>query len=76
MKTHDQRKIIQIIPAQDWYGMYEQEDGTMELDPIACWALVDDGQDRFVVGLAAADYVDFCENTSNFRGYKHKEHKQ
>ena len=33
-------KILQIVPAPDWYAKYE-EDGEGFLEPISCWALIE-----------------------------------
>jgi hypothetical protein len=68
-------KILQIIPAIDWYAMYEIEDDANSHAPLVCWALVEDRDgDRHVVGLDSAETnTDFCENTSNFMGYIHRE---
>ena len=70
----DKKKILQIIPAQDWYAVFKGEGGPPQdaLSPLACWALVelDDGT-RSVEGLGADDYVDFVEDAGNFARYIH-----
>lgn len=75
-KSNDKRTILQIIPAQNWYAVYQQDnDQPDEISPVVCWALVDDGKYRYVVGLDGGDYVDYCDEMSNFRGYQYKENK-
>ena len=66
------RRIIQIIPAPDWYALYEEE-GEEYWTPLACWALVDEDGETRVVGLEAGERVVFCEENPNFKGYISKE---
>ncbi|MCF6290023.1 MAG: hypothetical protein L3J03_03355 [Desulfobacterales bacterium] len=60
-------KIIQIIPATEWYARYEEE-GTSFLEPIACWALIDRGEDGTEIdGLVpAGNTLVPCKETDGF----------
>jgi hypothetical protein len=64
-------KILQIIPADNWYGVYwSPEEPYYFLCPIACFALVETpDEDRTVVGMDAADGLDFAEEQRNFGHY-------
>ncbi len=67
-----QRKIIQIIPAHGWNAVYAVRPEQNKNDPVwvsalACWALVQEGADRYVVGLDLT--LSFCDSGDNFLGY-------
>lgn len=62
------KTILQIIPAGDWFAEFKADDGTKFYVPLVCWALVANG----VLGMTAGDYVEFCDELSNFSGYVHK----
>jgi len=64
------KQILSITSASGWHARYKQEDGSTHLSPIACWALIEeqDGE-RYVVGLDGPEYLDFCDENSNFDGY-------
>ena len=61
----EQKKILQIVPAEGWIAWYKDESGTeLYQDPLVCWALVEplpeelrglDNEDptlyRYVVGI-------------------------
>lgn len=79
-----ERKIVQIMPANGWRALFvgKSEDLEQWTDPLVCWALVEDdltwqGQDirrkppttRHVVGMIAADPVEFCDRFDQFQGY-------
>ncbi len=61
-------KILQIIPAQDWYGLFSDEDNGYEFDPLVCFALVEGEEGTTEVrpmnwqGIT----VDFCDEMDNF----------
>lgn len=57
--------IRQIIPATGWYARYK-EDGELLDVPLACWALLEDGQ---VCGLGAGDMVQNVEDIGTFSCY-------
>lgn len=65
--------IIQIIPADDWDAVFEN-DGQLHFRPLVCFALTTaehDGTpvDEQVKPMYFSDTgVDFCENTANFYG--------
>ncbi len=70
-----ERRIIQIIPASNWCAVYKDTDKDELKTPIACWALVEEKEGKgntftYVVGLDAADTVDFCDTMSNFLRYE------
>jgi len=67
-------KIIQIIPATEWYAKYEEE-GTSFFEPIACWALLDRGDGKTEIdGLVpAGSTLTPCKETDGFSEIIHKE---
>lgn len=58
-------KIIQILPAPGWFAAF-QGDGTVELDPLACFAL---GEDGSVVGICGKDFLVPADEVENFLCY-------
>lgn len=67
-----ERTIIQIISAQGWNAVYAVRPDRNNNDPVwvsalACWALVQEGVDRYVVGLDLT--LSFCDSGDNFLGY-------
>ena len=77
----DEEKILQIIPATDWYVVYtgEGDDRGLELfSRLACWALVEeDGvglggrqyQSRHVEGIDSEG--DLATSAGNFKEYRY-----
>lgn len=65
------RRIVQIMPADGWRARFaEKADGREWDDPLVCWALVEDEQAwQEVVGMVAADPVEFCDTFDQFLGY-------
>lgn len=65
-----------ICPAPDWYAAYRMEDGSVELIPLACWAIVVahyEGESwTEVVGMDAWDTCEPAEEASNFLRYEHR----
>jgi hypothetical protein len=67
-------KIIQIIPAADWYAVFEEGTPTEEQQPLACWALTDEGD---VIGqISMENFIDNAENYNNFSKYRHSSEKR
>ncbi len=72
-------KILQIMPAVDWWGSYKMEDGLLSFDPLVCWALVQEtdisvrqveGIYTAVIGMINSDgAIENIENTTNFEDY-------
>jgi len=71
-------EIIQIIPATDWYAVYDG-DGEDLVVPVVCWALVEDE-----VGVRRVDAIDdgttafdgeFVSQVSNFKRYRYSRDK-
>ena len=63
------RKIVQIMPAPGWVAIFDEEDDEL-ISPLVGWALVQDGSGgQAVVGLAASDKVELCDDQSNFVRY-------
>jgi hypothetical protein len=72
MATKVKRTIIQIVPVEGWAAVYairpeEHENNPVWVCPLACWALVQEGVQRYVVGLDRT--LSFCEAGDNFLGY-------
>ncbi|MBL7161818.1 MAG: hypothetical protein ISS57_04370 [Anaerolineales bacterium] len=67
-------KIIQIIPAQDWYPELDENAGELEPLPLVCWALCEDVEgNRFVTGIDASDRIlDFSDNAEHFKRFVHR----
>lgn len=64
--------IVQIIPANGWHAVYairpeRNKNNPVWVAPLACWALVEEGAHRYVVGLDLT--LSFCEAGDNFLGY-------
>ncbi len=65
-------KILQIIPANDWYGKYT-EDGATFFEPLACWALVENDNGSEMVGLVPVDKELIpCTDADGFAEYIHR----
>ncbi|MCS6329239.1 MAG: hypothetical protein H8K06_19460 [Nitrospira sp.] len=67
-----ERKILQIIPANGWNALYairpkENKNDPVWVSPLACWALVQQENVRYVVGLDCT--LSFCDQGDNFLGY-------
>ena len=66
------RRILQIIPVDGWNALYAvrpegPKNNPVWIAPLACWALVHDGNNRCVVGLDCT--LSFCDQGDNFLGY-------
>ena len=65
-----------ICPAPGWYAAYEMEDGSVELFPLACWAIVRDFHEgpgwTEIVGIDARDECESAEDASNFLRYEYR----
>lgn len=66
------RRIVQIIPADDWKAAYairpdHNKNNPVWIDPLACWALVQQEGVLFVVGMDST--LSFCDRGDNFLGY-------
>jgi len=64
-------KIISMIPADGWCGVYLlTEPPWYFASALACWALVEESHgDRCIVGMDAVDMVISAEETDNFYCY-------
>ena len=68
----DSRDIIQIIPADGWYSLLKEDDGSITKDKVACWALCKKGKlESGVFGMTEqGGYLDFSENLDHYhKGY-------
>lgn len=63
------KQVKQIIPAEGWRAVYKEDDGSLFVQPLCCWAVVDENGDTSVVGMDASDMVEACDEASNFLGY-------
>lgn len=65
------RRILQIVPAPGWFAVcILVEEPWYELAPLALWALVDDGIQRYVSGLDVR--MDLCDSSPSFLEYVHE----
>lgn len=63
------RKILQIMPAENWAALFV-EDGEDYLSPLAGWALVQDGTGTAVIGLVANEReTSLCDSDPTFVRY-------
>jgi len=69
------KKILSIITAPPGLlAFYKQDVGSSVKSAVLALALVEstemDGHvERFVTGLDGGEFIDFCEDNSNFEGY-------
>ncbi len=66
------RRILQIISAAGWHAVFairpeENHNNPVWAAPLSCWALVEQGDLRYVVGLDWT--LSFCDQGDNFLGY-------
>lgn len=61
-------RIIQIIPAIGWFARYREPNEIIDV-PLACWALLDNGQ---VAGIDAGDLTQIAEDIKTFSCYIHE----
>jgi hypothetical protein len=63
-------KIIQIIPAVNWFAVYASESESIlddyECEPLICWALQEDGE---IVGIIADERYLMDAAASNLLGF-------
>lgn len=70
-------KIIQIMPAEGWFAVYDADDGDDEdFSPLTAWALFEDQHgDRWLAGIdmngVGPEGNEPCEADSNFVRYVH-----
>jgi len=67
-----ERTILQIVAAHEWHAVYAvrpegNNNNPVWVSPLACWALVQQGKNRYVVGLDCT--LSFCDQGDNFLGY-------
>lgn len=67
-----ERQIVQIVSANGWNAVYairpeENKNNPVWVSPLACWALVQEGARRHVVGVDRT--LSFCDAGDNFLGY-------
>ena len=72
--------IIQIIPATDWYSVYNNDNGEDFVNPLSCWVLLEkafkDGDTtRWVDGLDAGDVgrygVEYSTELDSFKEFRY-----
>lgn len=63
------KQVKQIIPADGWRACYEESNGEILVEPVCCWAIVEEDGDSFIVGMDADNPVEPCSDASNFVGY-------
>lgn len=70
MPKNTGRTILTIIPATGWMTVFrDKASGKLLTSPLACWALVEEDDDRWVVGMEnAGEQIDFSEY-ANHVGY-------
>lgn len=62
-------KTVQIIPATDWYALYDEGEGKVYYCPLTCWSLLED--DRIVGMSGHGDgYVSEADDVPSFLGYE------
>jgi hypothetical protein len=66
-------KILQIIPAEDWFAVFKMDDGAELSMPLNCWALFqrEDGSSTIEgVYVDAAGDCTVAKSAQNFVRYK------
>jgi hypothetical protein len=66
-------KIVQIIPADDWFAVFKMDDEAELSLPLNCWALCqeDDGSSRIEgIYVDAAGDCTAAKSATNFLRYK------
>ena len=79
MKTLELPEFINAFPAQDWFAVYRDDDGTLFADRVLCMVLAKDPSGfRFVdaVGTYAEDLGVTIANSSQFVQFCHKDELQ
>src|SRR5262245_38643336 len=74
--TRTERWIVRIMPAENWWATYRDDDGTKFASRLAAWALVEqragrNDVERVVVGLDVSDAktLELVDEMSNFHRY-------
>ena len=77
-------QIIQIMPATDWYSVYDDDSNGRDeelIHPVVCWVLLEDEEE----GLRRVDAIDdgtkgwdgeFASEVSNFNRFFYSKDKQ
>ena len=69
MEEINEKKILQIIPATNWWAVYDGGK-ILIISHLVCWALVKEGKNVYITGMDARNgVVDFCEEKENLKGY-------
>jgi hypothetical protein len=66
-------KIVQIIPADDWFAVFKMDDDAELSMPLSCWALFqsEDGSSRVEgIYVDAAGDCTAAKSAANFVRYK------
>lgn len=74
--SKEKQKILSILPAEDWYAIFKEEDGSESSWPVVAWALVEDGYGNTVKGMTCGNepFVDFADASNFIRYAKVKQH--
>jgi hypothetical protein len=67
-------RVMQIMPAVDWFARYRLKEGEDEYSPLAGWAICEKGGAIAIEGFIATveGTVVMCNESGNFAGYFHK----
>jgi hypothetical protein len=67
-------RIMQIMPAKDWFARYRMGKGEDEFSPLAGWAICEKGGVIGVEGFVATGEgsVEICKEADNLTGYFHQ----
>jgi hypothetical protein len=68
-------RIIELTPAVGWVAQVQTIDHEIRESRLAAWALVEDGESRFVTGLIAVNaraQLSFAATEANFIGYSYR----
>jgi|LFRM01.1.fsa_nt_gb hypothetical protein len=64
--------IVQLMPAKKWWAVYVNRDYKVSVEPLACWALIEDpiSKKREVEGMVVSGkYIISMRECPNFDGY-------
>lgn len=61
-------RIMSIVDAAGWWLLVKDDEDAWRREPLAAWALVDDGGRPFVTGLSAdgLDVVELCDHPARY----------
>jgi hypothetical protein len=69
------RRVIGVAPADGWFAIYEVEDKSLWIEPVACWVALSTEEaddNRGVIGLRATRGAPLDAPDGNLIEYRHR----